>query len=196
MKRFTLAEAPAEFEELVEKPGGAWLGQNPTGRPPPYWAKVYGDVSDAFDGLCAYSVVFLSGAGTVDHWISIDEDRSQAYAWSNYRHCAGWLNSSKQALRADQLLDPFEVQDEWFELTLPSLQLTVTDKCPDDVRGRAEFTIKRLKLRDGERAIRGRQTYMELYRNGKMSLDAMDHFCPLLARALRRTLQEDEQKKG
>lgn len=186
MKRFEQKAAPPHFEEAVGEPGRAWLAEHPTGRPPGYWQRVYHDVSRAFDGLCAYSVIYLSHAGTVDHWVSIDEDRSLAYAWSNYRHSAGWVNSSKQALPASDLLDPFEVEDEWFEVILPSLQLVVTDACPAGVRPRAEYTIRRLRLRDGERAIAGRQAYMELYRAGGVTLEQLDVFCPLLARALRR----------
>lgn len=185
MKRFERKTEPADFDARVRQRGMRWLAARPHGRPLPYWNEACAAVDRAFAGLCAYRVIHQHGCGSVDHFVSLDEDRALAYEWSNYRYCAGWLNSSKQEVRSDQILDPFEVEDEWFEITLPSLQLRVTDACPSALRAKAEFTIQRLKLRDGERAIRGRQALMELYVAGRLPIETMQVLCPLLARALR-----------
>ncbi len=185
MKRFTPQPAPDHFDEQVRRPGRQWLETHPQGRPPDYWQRARGALADAFEGLCAYSVIHLFETGTVDHFVSIDEARDRAYDWSNYRYCAGWVNASKGNIPSALLMDPFEVQDDWFEIQLPSLQLRVTDACPQPLRERAEFTIRRLRLRDGERAIRGRQNLMELHLSGELPLESLEAFCPLLARALR-----------
>jgi len=47
-------------------------------------------------------------SGTVDHFVSCNEDRQQAYEWSNYRYVEGWFNSSKSKRLSSQLLDPFD----------------------------------------------------------------------------------------
>lgn len=74
-----------------------------------------GELTDAFGALCAYSAMY-EPVGTVDHFVSVDDDRSQAYSWDNYRFCAAWINSSKKSLRSTRLIDPFEVVNEWFEV--------------------------------------------------------------------------------
>jgi hypothetical protein len=75
--------------------------------------------------------------GTADHFVSWDEDRSRAYAWSNYRYAAAWINSSKQSLKAREIFEPFEVGDEWFNIVLPSLQWVIADSIPAEQRERA-----------------------------------------------------------
>src|SRR5262249_19109656 len=78
------------------------------------------------------------------------------------------------------------VQRGWFEIILPSLQLRVTDKVPLAHRAKAEFTLKRLKLGDGEKIIRWRQHYYERYRAGQLSLTGLRVLAPLVAEAVER----------
>jgi hypothetical protein len=146
-------EARARYETSVLGPGRRWLEahsltQAEPGepapkqeRPPDYWCRIREELADAFHDRCAYTAMWLSHPGTVDHFVSIDEDRSRAYDWDNFRYCAGWINSSKQALRSSQLLDPLEIEDDWFEIILPSLELRVTDRCPEHLRERAELML-------------------------------------------------------
>lgn len=88
MIRFDPIPEPAAFAERVESRGRAWLALHATGRPPAYWLEVRRDLADAFRQLCAYSAMF-EPVGTVDHFVSIDEDRARAYAWTNYRFASG-----------------------------------------------------------------------------------------------------------
>lgn len=115
MIRFQRTCPPAGFDEHVVVPGAAWLKEHPTGRPPAYWGQFRGELADAFGALCAYGAMY-EPVGTVDHFVSVDDDRSQAYSWDNYRFCAAWINSSKKSLRSTRLIDPFEVVNEWFEV--------------------------------------------------------------------------------
>lgn len=88
--------------------------------------------------------------GTVDHFLSHDNYRSLAYEWSNLRFASAWINSTKGTLD-DQVLDPFVLKEDWFEILLPSLQLVLTDKVPLQQRQKAQFTLERLRLQDDER---------------------------------------------
>lgn len=193
MIAFTPTEAPEGFDRDVRDKGNKWLAAHPTGRPKDYWNeydnKYKFKLADAFADLCAYSAQKLNQPGTVDHFVSIKEDRSRAYDWKNYRYAAGWLNSSKQSgkkeLLSTQILDPFEVQDGWFEMHLPSLQVCVTDAYPPELREKANFTLDRLHLRDDERLVRFRRSWLKKYQAGRADLDLVEEHIPLLGRALR-----------
>ncbi len=186
MIRFEPSPQPSTFAARAETRGAAWLASNPdTARPPDYWSEFKGALADAFKWLCAYSAMY-EPVGTVDHFVSFDEDRARAYDWSNYRYASGWINSSKQALRSDEILDPFIVESGWFEIILPSLQLVTTDFVPAGYRNRAEFALKRLHLRDDERILRQRREWYRMYQDRELSLDGLAKKAPLIAAAVRR----------
>lgn len=198
--------ARARYEARVLEPGRRWLEANPpvpakAGEPAPkqkrlpaLWREVCEELADAFHDRCAYSAMWLSHPGEVDHFVSIDEDRSRAYDWDNFRYCAGWINSSKQSLRSSQLLDPLEIEDDWFELKLPSLELHVTEECPEHLRARAELMLDRLHLRRGQHVIRYRRQFLAQYRpEDPSTLARLDELAPLLARAIRKQLRESRE---
>jgi hypothetical protein len=58
------------------------------------------------------------------------------------------------------------------EILLPSLQMRVTDLVPNEFRERAEYTLKRLKLRDGERVLQWREGWYQAYLDGLITLAA------------------------
>ncbi len=122
--------------------------------------------------------------GTVDHFISCHEDPSKAYEWANYRYCAAWISSSKGNALASELLDPFDIENGWFELHLPSLQLRVSDTIPDGLRERAEHVLDRLHLRDDERIMRQRREWYRMYQSGELSLDGLGGKAPQIAAAV------------
>jgi hypothetical protein len=183
--RFQPAPEPEGFDTWCRQPGRAWLEQHPPpARPRDFWSPFKPDLADAFDGLCGYSCMH-EPVGTVDHYLSCREERERAYDWSNFRFASQWINSSKQNAD-DDVLDPFEVGDNWFEILLPSLQLVLTDRIPAEMRARAEHTLKRLHLRDDERVTRQRRAWYELYQSGDLSLAGLRKMAPLIARALDR----------
>ncbi len=184
MIRFEPIAKPDSFADEVERPGAAWLEANPDAkRPKDLWTPFKPALSDGFRSLCAYSVMY-EPVGTVDHFVSWNEDDKKAYDWANYRYCAGWINSSKQNLKAAEIFDPFEVEDGWFEIILPSLQLVVSDSIPDDQRVRAEFVLTRLHLRDDERVVRQRREWYRLYQDSELTLEGLRTKAPLIARAI------------
>jgi hypothetical protein len=187
-------ELRAKFEAKVRIPGERWLAENTPGekkRLPGYWLEVRDELADAFHERCAYTAMWLSHPGQVDHFVSVDEDRSKAYDWNNLRYCAGWLNSCKQGLRSTQIIDPLAVEDGWFEITLPDLQLRVTEQCPEHLRARAELMLDRLKLRNGAQVIRFRRQFYAQYKpEDPSTLARLDAWAPLIARAIRKQMAQ------
>ncbi len=193
-------EVRARYDELVRRPGQRWLEAHPVtenlhdstrtkARPRPYWRKIHSDIAEAFHMRCAYTAMGLKFNGEVDHAISIDEDRSKAYDWDNFRYCVAWFNSKKQAISSNKILDPLLVEDDWFELSWPDLQLHVTDRCPAHLRAQAEFMLEELELRCGEKIMRNREAYVALYEEQReAALPFIDREAPLVARAIRKEL--------
>jgi hypothetical protein len=66
--------------------------------------------------------------------------------WDNYRLAAARLNARKNAF--GDVLDPFEVQDGWFELELVGFQVLPTHGLTAAIRQEIQNTIDRLKLDD------------------------------------------------
>jgi hypothetical protein len=186
MMRFEPAPKPAGFMEEVEQPGALWLKKNPNSRPKDLWSPFKHHLADGFRDLCAYCSMY-EPVGTVDHFVSCDENRVRAYDWTNYRYASGWINSCKQNLLSAQMLDPFEVQNSWFEILLPSLQLVITDRVPIEYRERAEFVLQRLHLRDDERVLRQRREWYRMYQEGGLTLGELRRKAPLIADAVVKT---------
>lgn len=184
MIHFDAVAEPSTFDREVRQPGLLWLESHTSGRPKDYWSSYKGDLARGFGHLCAYSAMF-EPVGTVDHFVSCDEDRAQAYSWSNYRYASAWLNSSKSNLASSTILDPLEVQDGWFKILLPSLQLVVDeDRIPQEFLGRAQFVLERLHLRHDERVLRQRQEWYRMYTDGELTLEGLARKAPLIARAI------------
>lgn len=181
-------QEPVGFDQECRKPGNGWLTEHPDEDPHkhPLWSAYRDDLRTAFEARCGFLAMYVT-RGTIDHWVSVHTDRTKAYDWSNYRFVDGAVNSSKKPSWEGRLLDPFEVQDGWFEVLLPSLQLVVADIPDDEVRSRAEFTLDKLHLRDGEDVIRLRREWMRLYEESKLTLDGLRQVAPLLARAVERS---------
>jgi hypothetical protein len=185
---FEPVDKPVDFSERVESPGAAWLAEHASDRLKDLWSPFKHQLADAFRNLCAYSAMF-EPVGTVDHFISCHEDRTQAYDWSNYRYASAWINSSKNRLRSSDIIDPFVVQDEWFEILLPSLQLAATNRVPAEFRERAEFILKRLHLRDDERVLRQRREWYRMYQDSELTIDGLRKKAPLIAAAVVKHLE-------
>lgn len=176
---------PEDFDARVRQPGLKWLASHPTGTPKNYWLRCKAALSEAFDHRCAYLAIRVHD-GEVDHFISCKEDRSRAYDWANYRYCEPRINKRKGGLPAATLLDPFEVEDGWFELDDPNLFVRVTDRCPPELRQRAQDTLRRLGLEDDDKVIDSRRYLVTAFESGHVSMVHIEREDPLLARMLRR----------
>ena len=179
---------PDEFDTQCRSPGRKWQRANPVSkRPKPLWLRFTADLADGFHNLCGYCALLDPTGGTVDHYLSIKARPELAYEWANFRFANQAMNASKKNAD-DQVLDPYEVGDGWFEVILPSLQLQLTSRVPHALRAKAEFTLERLGLRDGERVIRARRQWYALYQAGELTLDGLRLCAPLIADAVSRTL--------
>jgi len=186
MIHFDPVDEPNAFHNKAEVPGQQWLAEHPNAqRPKDYWSQFKGELAEGFHNLCAYSALY-EPVGTVDHFISYNEAPNLAYAWNNYRYASGWINSSKNNIPSNEILDPFAVEDGWFEILLPSLQLQVSDGIPAKIRAKAEFVLKRLHLQHDERVLRQRREWYRCYQDGEISLEGLHKKAPLIARAIER----------
>lgn len=173
---------PDDFDEKCRQAGNAWLKANPDcKRPRDFWSPFRNALADGFSNRCGYGAMWIA-SGTVDHFLSVDADKTQAYEWDNYRYLDNWINSSKR--NADGLLDPFSVGDGWFEILLPSMQLVLTDAVPQAFRAQAQHTIARLGLRDHETLLRQRREWYRMYQEGGLSIDELRKKAPLIAAAV------------
>ena len=197
MIRVERTTEPPNFDEDVRKPGMRWLAEHDPSkkRPPSYWREVHLPLRKAFHHRCAYTAMVVSGGGTVDHFVSVKEARESGsseliYEWSNYRFADSSINSSKQDLRSSMLLDPFNIEDDWFEVQLPSCQLRVTELCPASHRERASFMLDRFRL-NSERWVDIRRVWLDCYEKSP-DIAWLETVAPMLARAVRK--QEEQAK--
>lgn len=188
MIRVPRVAEPAAFDSEARQPGKAWLAAHPEAkRPRDFWSPFKNELSDGFRQLCGYAAMHVPTDGTVDHYLGFRNHPQLAYEWSNYRFASSTMNAIK-GIADDAVLDPYEIEDGWFEIILPSLQMRVTDSVPPEHRARAEATLIRLKLRDDERVIRWRRSWYAQYEAGELTLDGLEHYAPLIAAAVRRQL--------
>lgn len=181
---------PPDFDAVCRGPGNAkWVarrlaGDTPkTSELPKLWAKYEADFYSAFDGRCGWWAMWIA-EGEVEHFLSIKNRPDLAYEWNNYRFIAGSVNGSK-GNHDDKVLDPFEIQDGWFEVILPSMQLIATDQLPAALAGKARFTLEQLRLREGTKVVRSRRNWYQSFKNGTPMLE-LEKFAPLVAIAVKK----------
>lgn len=176
---------PTEFNINCRIPGNRWLNThgNKNEGCPSLWRKFNSALQDGFESRCGFLGQHIT-SGTIDHFKSKKDNPSLIYEWSNYRFVEGWINSAKGSKSHTLIMDPFLVEKGWFEIILPSLQLVVSDRIPIQYRSLAESTLKNLPIRDDERAIKSRQSWLSAYRSGHLTLLGLKKYAPLIARAI------------
>lgn len=201
---------PADFDARVRQPGlsalGELVGEPPAiKRPgprrkqiaqriedlghddlPPLWRHCLPQLAEAYQRICAYfglHVESITGSDTVDHYVPKSLDVRQAYEWANYRFACARMNARKGVVA--QVLDPFEVEDGWFQLELVRFQLIPAPDLASELAARIETTIQLLGLND-EECKQTRARWYEDYQAGHVSLPYVERRFPLLARELHR----------
>jgi hypothetical protein len=184
---------PKDFDKRCRKRGRRWLREHKEyeGRPRDYWSEFEPHLRQAFKGLCGYCAMRVMRA-QVDHFIAVSvfQNRGKhllAYEWDNFRYCEAVLNQKK---RHHRILDPFEVIDGRFEVSLPGLQLGLTSKVPRRKRKLAEFTVEKLGLRDSEVVVRYRREWFRMYQESRLQLAGLREVAPLVARAVERDFRD------
>ncbi len=137
--------------------------------------------------------------GDVDHYLACGDregrpspSRDLAFEWSNYRYASGTVNSRKGNLD-DQVLDPCEVGEGWFEVVLPNFVLRPTILLPPELCGKAKTTIEKLKLFNEHKVRFTRWFWYQRYWNGgDPLLEQLEKDAPLVAVAVKKALAAGE----
>ena len=151
---------------------------------PPYWTEALDDLMTAYSQICAYScfkIHRVTGGRSVDHMIAKSKAWDKVYEWSNYRLSCTRLNARKNNFEA--VLDPFEIQDDWFQLELVGFQVVPNPNLDNAIRTAVENTIERLGLND---FCRDRAERAEDYWAVDVTLKILTAESPFVTRELRR----------
>jgi hypothetical protein len=152
---------------------------------PAYWTNALDDLKTEYRYVCAYScfrIHEVTGAASVDHMVAKSKAWNCVYEWDNYRLACSRLNARKSDF--PDVLDPFEVEDGWFELELVGFQvLPGKDLTDTSIRDQVQATIDRLCLNDFRK---DRETDANAYWDGHISLVWLTRESPFVARELRR----------
>lgn len=159
---------PADFDANVRQKGLAFLRRKGIALDQPVpkgtkldtcWRSCLDDLHARYQGCCAYLAVFferVTGGASVDHFVAKSTSRAEyAYEWRNYRLSCSTMNSRKREF--DDVLDPFSIQEGWFQLELVSGRIYPNPALSSNTKRQVQETIKRLGLDDaGNRKLRSR----------------------------------------
>jgi len=139
----------ADFDVQVRQPGLVFLGNTPNPnsaqfKKKNYWSRALPELHAAYSGICAYTAMYIPDRGSVDHFHPKKLFPNLAYEWDNYRLANGRINSTKGD--SQDVLDPFEIEDEWFHLDLPSCLIKPAPELEKETRTRVKATINTLRL--------------------------------------------------
>jgi hypothetical protein len=207
MIRVTPAAEPASFHERVRAPGLRAVAEMVGERPPrsagprfkvraprredinpddfpPYWTEALDDLMVAYDRICAYSCFRIhpvTGSRSVDHMVAKSRRWDMVYEWTNYRLACSRLNARKKDFQ--DVLDPFEIIDGWFQLELVGFQVKPAKDLKDPIRAQVKQSIDRLGLNEFRR---WRARDAENYWRGEISQTVLVEESPFVAKELRR----------
>jgi hypothetical protein len=119
----------------------------------------------------------------VDHSIPKSMRWDRVYEWNNYRLAAALMSSRKG--RLGTVLDPFEIEDDWFELELDGYQVIPKPGIDPKLAEKIQDTIDVLELNDKE-CVEARREYIDGYWTEEVSLRHIEKKAPFVARELRR----------
>ena len=201
------ADEPKTFNSKIRKPGelaiAEMVGERPkrsSGKPfktrakrrdelsstdfPPYWRRCINDMISKYAEVCSYACFRIhpvTGAASVDHMAPKSRRWDKVYEWSNYRLCCSRMNARKNSF--EDVVDPFEVEDDWFQLELVGFEVMANPKLSREKRDVLDKTIKRLNLNSFRK---DRETDAENYWSGDISLKILIRESPFVANELKR----------
>jgi hypothetical protein len=195
--RVAPSEEPDRFDERCRKRGAAWLREHPeAARPRDYWLEFREDLMRAFGERCGYTAL-LDLNGTFDHFHCYRYAPSLAHEWTNYRYATSWVNSSKQDAAPGTFMDPFEVENGWFKIIIPTMELVVVkERVPPHLLALAEQTLRNLPIGRHERVIKNRRYYYQRYTRGDISLRMLNIWAPQIAAAVAKRTLADAHRDG
>jgi hypothetical protein len=139
---------------------------------------------ESYDQICAFScfrIHAITGAPSVDHMAPKSRRWDKIYEWSNYRLACSQMNARK--LVFEDLIDPFDVQLDWFCLELVGFSVSPNPELGRVLQSRIQGTIERLKL---NRFQDQRASDAEDYWSGRIEFSILQRESPFVARELTR----------
>lgn len=210
MIRVHRAPEPPTFDAQVREPGlraiAEMVGETPSGkkrpgRPrkkiadrredipakefPDFWTLALDDLMSSYHEVCSYCGIRIehtTGVASVDHMVAKSKDWRRVYEWDNYRLASLLLNSRKSI---HELLDPFEIEDGWFQLELFGFQVIPNASLTPMQMERVVETISKLGL-NKPWFCSARQRYANRYIAIGDSFSTLQEDCPFVAMELRR----------
>lgn len=179
---------PEDFAERVKKPGVVFLRQVPhptTGqwKGKEYWRRALHDMRTSYNGVCAYSALWISPDASVDHFVPRVRRPDLAYEWSNFRYTALKFNARKGT---HTILDPFRLELDWFILDFDSFLIRPNSHLTSEQKALVQNTIDILKLNDDEDCVELRQDWVRYFRSGEITFDFLQRKAPFIAHELHR----------
>lgn len=199
MIRVTQKPEYPDFDAQVRQPGAVFLSNcpNPSSdqfRKKNYWSRAASELHAAYDGVCAYTAVRLPQQGSIDHFKPKTTFPNLAYEWSNFRLATGRVNSAKGSKA--EVLDPFEIEDDWFYLNIPECLMQPNPTLQRDLRVRINATINSLRLNDDDHYVQDRCDTLMEYASGDVTLGFLQRRYPFLAKeVVRQDLEPDDLRE-
>ena len=187
MIHIELMPEPANFNAEVREPGNRFLilVPNPTKkqwRVNHYWMHCRSDLYRSYHGICAYTGLwFPKLSATVDHFMPKSKYPQKAYEWNNFKLSCEKANNNKGN---NEILDPFSISPDWFQLDFPSLLVKANPHLLRDEKSFIKETIDILKL-NTEDFIDTRQYWLMFYIEN-LDFDHLERYAPFIAYELRR----------
>lgn len=182
------AEYP-NFDNEVRSPGAAFLATCPAPNSDQFkrknfWSRAAQELHAAYSGICAYTAMYLPEQGSVDHFLPKKSHPHLAYEWSNFRLASGRVNSSKG--HSTNILDPFEIEDHWFHMDIPTCLLKANLELDRPLRIAISQTINTLRLNQDDNYVQERCNILVEYAREDVSLAFITRRYPFLAKEINR----------
>lgn len=189
MIRVAMAPEYPDFDAEVRIPGTAFLSEcpNPTSeqfRKKNFWNRAARELHAAYSGICAYTAMYLPEQGSVDHFRPKSTFPLLAYEWSNFRLASGRVNNSK-GNQAD-IIDPFEVENDWFYLDIPACLLKPNPNLAKAMRAKINGTINSLRLNQDDNYVQERCNILIDFARGDISENFLNRRYPFLSKEVTR----------
>ncbi len=175
------------FNIDVREPGAVFLAVCPTPnsdqfKKKNYWTRAAPELHAVYKGICAYTAMYMPQQGTVDHFLPKSIHPQLAYEWNNFRLAGGKVNNSKGDLT--NVLDPFEIQDDWFCLEIPSCLLMPNPGLTKELRVQIKSSINSLRLNQDDSYVQERCNILMEYAREAVTLEFLQRRYPFLAKEL------------
>lgn len=185
---------PESFDSMVRKPGKKFLKTLPVDpnikinwKNREYWQKALPDLKKSYRNVCAFTGLRLhpaTGAATVEHFKHKKFHPQLAYEWENFRLACARVNSCKG--QKENILDPFEIEEGWFELDFRTFLVNPNRKLQSSVRIAVATTIRELSLNTNNSFVEERQEYILNYCSGRFDFTYLKEYAPFIAYELER----------